>query len=212
MYNRLLFFLTRNTIQTESPHGFRKSRSNETAIQSLLASVQESIEKKENQIGIFCDLTKVYDAMSHNTLLFKLQKYVVRRLANSWFKSYLVHRKQVVEISCSGKKVTSEPTEIKHGIPQGSVLGPILFLLFINDLPLNIKDVRTVLFTDDKNILVTAEKGENLQQKKNKVMSELYGWFNANSLISNTEKTAVMSFSNRREGDMMKPQIKCGKI
>jgi hypothetical protein len=72
MYNRLLSFLTRNTILTEAQHRFRKTRSTETAIQSLLASVQESIEKKENQIGIFCDLTKAYDAISHDTLLFKL--------------------------------------------------------------------------------------------------------------------------------------------
>jgi hypothetical protein len=83
MYNRLLFFLTKNTILTEAQHGFRKSRSTETAIQSLLASVQEPIEKKENQIGIFfCDLTKAYDTISHDTLLFKLQKYGVREVTD----------------------------------------------------------------------------------------------------------------------------------
>jgi hypothetical protein len=65
MYNRLLFFLIRNTILIEAQHGFRKSRSNKTEIQSLLASVQESTEKKENHIAIFCDLTKAYDAISH---------------------------------------------------------------------------------------------------------------------------------------------------
>jgi hypothetical protein len=90
MYNRLLFFSTRNTILKEAQHGFRKSRSTETAIQSLFVSVQESIVKKENQIGIFCDLTKAYDAICHDTLLFKLQKYGVGGVANSWFKSCLV--------------------------------------------------------------------------------------------------------------------------
>jgi hypothetical protein len=168
--------------------------STETAIHSLLASVQELIEKKEKHIGIFCDLTKVYNAISHDTLLFKLQKYGVRGVANSWFKSYLVDQKQVVEISCNGEKGMSAPREIKYGVPQGSVLGPILLLLYINDLPLNIKEARIVLFAE-----------------KDKVMNELDGWFNANSLILNTEKTIAMAFHNRQERDLMKPQIKFGK-
>jgi hypothetical protein len=75
------------------------------------------------------------------------------------------HRKQVVEISCSGEKGTSAPREIKYGVPQGSVLEPILFLLHINDLPLSIKEARIVLFADNTNILIMTEKGQSLQQK-----------------------------------------------
>jgi hypothetical protein len=84
IYNRLLSFLTRNTILTEAQHGFRNNRSTETAIQSFLASIQEAIEKKENQIGIFCDLTKAYDAINHYTLLSKLQEQIYS-LNHTWF-------------------------------------------------------------------------------------------------------------------------------
>jgi hypothetical protein len=133
-------------------------------------------------------------------------------MANVWFKSCLVHRKQVVEISCNGKKCVSAPNETKQGVPQGSVLGLILFLLYINNLPLNIKEARTVLCADDTHILVTAKNRQSLQQKINKVMDELQGWFNANSLILNTEKTTAVLFHSRQERDLMELQIKFGKI
>jgi hypothetical protein len=115
IYNRLLSFLARNTILTETQHGFWKNRSTKTAIQSFLASIQEVIEKKDNQIGIFCDLTKAYDAINHDTLLSKLQEYGVKGMANLWFKSYLVHRKQVVEISCNGKNVYQHQKKLNKG-------------------------------------------------------------------------------------------------
>jgi hypothetical protein len=107
-------------------------------------------------------LTKAYDAINHDILLSKLQEYGVRGMAYLWFKSYLVHRKQVVEISCNGKKYVLAPKEIKQGMPQGSVLELILFLLYMHDLPLNIKEAKTVLFAVYTNILVTAENGPSL--------------------------------------------------
>jgi hypothetical protein len=136
VYSRLLSFLTRNTILTEAQHGFRKKKSTETVIHSFLTNIQAATEKKkENQVGIFCDLTKAYNAINHDILLSKLREYGVRGMAYIWIKSYLAHQKQVVEISCNGKKCISAPKEIKHGVP-------ILFLLYINDLPLNIKEAK----------------------------------------------------------------------
>jgi hypothetical protein len=114
-----LSFLTRNTILTEAQHGFRKNRSIETAIQSFLASIQEAVGKQENQVGIFCDLNKACDPINHDILLSKLREYRVRGMTNIWFKSYLAYWKQVVEVSCNGKKYISAPKEIIHGMPRG---------------------------------------------------------------------------------------------
>jgi hypothetical protein len=92
------------------------------------------------------------------------------------------------------------------------VFESILLLLYINNLPLNIKEARTVLFANDTNILITAEKGQNLQKERNNVLSELDGWLNANSLILNTAKKKIaMAFHKIQERDFMIPQITFGK-
>jgi hypothetical protein len=161
-----------------------------------------------NLIGIFLDLTKAYDVLNHKLLLSKLNSYGVRGVANLWFESYLSHQKQCVEINSMKKGIyVSTTREIEYGVPQGSILGPILFSLYINDLPLNIMGSKIVLFADDTNILVSDENINNLQYKLNNVMTELQTWFTLNNLVINIEKTLAMSFHTTQNKKPLLPHV-----
>jgi hypothetical protein len=208
MYNRLMAFIERNGVLTEAQHGFRTKKSTETALQIFINNTQEVIEKKTNPTGIFVHITKAYDLPNHKVLLSKPNCYGIRGVANLLFESYLSHRKQCVEINSVKQGIyVSTTREIEYGVPQSSILGPILFSLFINDLPLNVMGSKIVLFTDDTNILVSEANMSNLQSKLNNVMNELQTWLTLNSLVVNVQKTLVMSFRTAQNKKPVLPQV-----
>ena len=174
MYNRIIAFIDRHDILSEAQHGFRSYRSTETALQDFISEAQSAIHKKLNPTGLFLDLTKAYDVLDHKLLLDKLNYYGIRGTANSWFHSYLTNRKQYVEImNAKLGKATSTIRQTILGVPQGSILGPMLFSLYINDLPLNIPDAKTVLFADNTNVLITSENITTLSKNLNNVVSKI---------------------------------------
>jgi len=172
----------------------------------------KSHRKKTNLIGIFFDLSKAYDVLDHKILLFKLDAYGIRGLVNQWFKSYLCNRKQYDEIndmqntSWISEKFTSTLKEMKGGVPQGSVLGPVLFLLHINDLPINIQRGRTALFADDMNIQIEVTNANILNETIEEVMQQLSSWFYLNKLVINPDKTIAISFHAWQNKSNLKPE------
>ena len=154
MNSRLVRFLTKNDIIYKHQCGFQENKSTSLASVELQSQLLNNIEKGLFSCCIFLDFSKAFDTVNHNILLKKLQHYGIRGIALSWFKSYLTERKQVV---IANGEISSEKV-ISCGVPQGSVLGPLLFLLYINDINKSSKELDFRLFADDTSIFFAEKK------------------------------------------------------
>ena len=184
-------FLEDNNLLHNTQSGFRNNHSCETALVSLMDDWLSAMNN-QNVVGtVMLDLSKAFDMVNHVLLLQKLQLYHCSSISLKWFQSYLQNRHQQVSVSGT----LSSPQSITAGVPQGSVLGPLLFLLYINDLPLHIPQTSTAMFADDTTLHTVGknlqEINENLQDSLNAVSE----WCTSNSMVLNCSKTKSMLIS-----------------
>jgi len=192
---RMLLFLDKNNILTPKQFGFRKNLSTETAIYSFVETVLQFLDKKFHVASVLCDLSKAFDCVDHALLLRKLKFYGIVGNSSKWLSSYLQNRKQkVVCTDGAGKTHSSTFQVIKRGVPQGSVLGPFLFLIYINDLPRTFSNAETVLFADDTTLVVADPNFDTLQMHITATLQEANDWFQANGLLLNSNKTQLIHF------------------
>ena len=186
MFDKVMGFLTSHNILYRHQYGFRPKHSTIHPIIRLLNQCAEANneETPEFTLAILCDLSKAFDVINHEILLQKLNRYGIRGIVNDWFRNYLSNRKQFVNF----QENQSTLLNIICGVPQGSILGPLLYLLYVNDIMYSC-DSTILSFADDTSLLVSRPNIDSLFTAANIEINRLYNWFCANSLSLNANKT-----------------------
>lgn len=189
--NQFLKFIEEENIIHKNQSGFREKHSCETSFNFILSKWKEAIDKKEYVITVFLDFRRAFETIDHKILLRKLEAYGVRGAEINWFQNYVEGRLQ----STSFEDHTSLVRKKDHGVPQGSVLGLLLFILYINDIVTCVKNGNINLFADDTLLCITTTNIEEGISKLNEDLTRIYEWLNVNKLKLNVSKTKWMILS-----------------
>ena len=195
IFDQLYPFLDAKGLLHEKQSGFRPKYSTCTALINVTEDWYTSIDNDEYVGVVMLDLKKAFDTVSHNILVNKLRNYDISKHCVEWFKSYLSGRTHVTCVN----SVTSEPSRCTCGIPQGSILGPLLFIIYINDLPSFVKNVEVSMYADDTVLYTSSKQISTLVKTLNDDLSNVNKWLIENKLSLNVDKSEVMIISTRHK-------------
>lgn len=186
--DQLLEFINDSNILTKHQAGFRKLNSCESAIQSVLVNWKEALSNKQYVGAIFLDFKRAFETIDRALLLVKLEKMGIKGTVWEWFCSYLMGRYQVVKYG----NTISNNRDVEYGVPQGSVLGPVLFILYINDIVNVVTNCDIQMFADDTLLYVVGNDVDVICETLNTELKNIFKWLGENNLMLNVEKTKVM--------------------
>ena len=194
LHFQLYNYFHQKNIFCRNQYGFRKNSSTNDAVIDIYNELLLNLNNKKITCSIFLDLAKAFDCINHEILLLKLEKYGIRGLPLSLFRSYLMNRKQVTIVN----DINSDMNDISCGVPQGSTLGPLLFIIYVNDLPLA-TNLHVRLFADDTNITASHHHKDTLEKIVNKELKQVNNWMKLNKLSINYKKTEYIIITNKKE-------------
>ena len=190
MYCRLSEFLKSHELIYKHQFGIQKDHSAYMALMVLVDKLTKSLENGDHVVGVYLDFSKAFDTVNHRILLKKLEHYGIRGPALLWFESYLSGRKQFVTYD----NVSSSHSYITCGVPQGSILGPLLFLIYINDLNYVCKDAMSIFFADDSNLFINGKDVTKIESDLNEILNNISEWLKVNKLSLNVKKNSFHDF------------------
>ena len=201
VHKQLQNYFEINNLFNQNQYGFRKNHSTELAIAQITDNILWEIENKQTPLSIFLDLTKAFDSIDHEIMLSKLKYYGIKNTELNFFKSYLSNREQYVDLD--GTKSNKEI--ITTGVPQGSILGPLLFIIYINDITAAINKFKVIIYADDITLSTSYQPNDKSDILKDEFI-ELVSWFKTNKLTINYQKTKFMIFHSKQT-KLLPPKI-----
>lgn len=194
IYNQMIYFIKKYNILYNYQYGFREKHSTTHALVYVIDKIKELLDNQSYVIGLFLDIEKAFDCVNHEILLYKLEHYGFRGHSQKFLESYLTGRDQFTKTNNCNSMVRS----INYGVPQGSILGPLLFLLYVNDIQNSIDD-DIVLFADDAGIFINNKNFNTLLDKTKESASKLHEWYSANKMSVSFTKSNFVVFSNSKQ-------------